>query len=287
MAQFWAYIWGLIVLFAGVRGLLALGPIKGPVAGGDASVKTQYNGAGEHMKGVLVHPLVPVALVEFVAICGMTEEARPLTDFGTNCVVEASESAGSKFGPVRALKLVENGGPFRAGPGDGSDAIIEVVTGFGAFKAAKFTASTAVLGGSGKTSIDSCVVVASEACVACGTIVASETSVSGGAVGASIACGTVVASEASASGGTVVACGTVVASEASVSGGAVVASISGGTIVTVVASEASVSDGAIVASETSVACSRSIVVAKFRSNRAGRGVAPDTTVARVSRSQSK
>ena len=57
------------LLYDGVS--LALGSEEGPVAGRDGFVVLSYghgHGAGEDVQGELLHPLVPVALVELCAV---------------------------------------------------------------------------------------------------------------------------------------------------------------------------------------------------------------------------
>ena len=62
------------------------------------------------MEGVLLDPLVVVALVELVAFRRVPEEAGPLTDLGTDGVIEAPVTSGAELVVVGALELLEYGG---------------------------------------------------------------------------------------------------------------------------------------------------------------------------------
>ena len=89
---------------------LSRGSFEGPVAGSDVTVVPQDNGTREDMEGVLLDPLVVVALVKLVAFRRMPEEAGSLTDFGTDGVIEAPVTSGAELVVVGALELLEYGG---------------------------------------------------------------------------------------------------------------------------------------------------------------------------------
>ena len=91
-------------------GALSRGSLEGPVAGGDVAVVSQDDGAGEDVEGVLLDPLVVVALVKLVALRRVPEESGPLADLGADGVVEAPVAAGTELGVVRPLELLEDGG---------------------------------------------------------------------------------------------------------------------------------------------------------------------------------
>lgn len=124
--------------------MLALRSIERPIAGGDASVVAQDNGTRKHVQGVLLDPLVPIALIKLVAVCRMPEKTRAVTHFRTDGVVEVPEASGAELVPVTALELIEDSGLFRAGPCNGSDRAGSEFR-FRAFEPAEFPTSAAVL----------------------------------------------------------------------------------------------------------------------------------------------
>lgn len=81
------------------------------------------------MEGELLNPLVPVALVELGAVCGVSEQARPLTHLRAQGLIECPEAAGSKLlpgarvpvvdsGVAAGVKLAEHSGPVLRGSAD-------------------------------------------------------------------------------------------------------------------------------------------------------------------------
>jgi len=70
-------LWDSLMLsFSNPCSSLTLRPEEGPVAGGDGLVVLadgHGDGAGEDVKRELLNPLVPVALVELGAVCGVPE----------------------------------------------------------------------------------------------------------------------------------------------------------------------------------------------------------------------
>ena len=56
---------------------LSRGSFEGPVAGSDVTVVPQDNGTREDMEGVLLDPLVVVALVELVAVFLVDDSLAP------------------------------------------------------------------------------------------------------------------------------------------------------------------------------------------------------------------
>jgi len=96
------------LLYDGVS--LALGSEEGPVAGRDGFVVLSYghgHGAGEDVQGELLHPLVPVALVELCAVCRMSEESRPLTYFGSKGLIEGTMTSRSELLPDAEIPVVD------------------------------------------------------------------------------------------------------------------------------------------------------------------------------------
>jgi hypothetical protein len=79
---------------------LTLGTVKGPVAGGNTTIKAQYDGAGEHVQGVSLHPLIPVALVELVAISWMTEKSGSFTNLWAESFVKVAVATRAKLIPA-------------------------------------------------------------------------------------------------------------------------------------------------------------------------------------------
>lgn len=61
------------------------------------------------MEGELLNPLVPVTLVELGAVCGVPEQAWPLTDLGAQGLIECPEAARSKLLPGAGVPVVDSG----------------------------------------------------------------------------------------------------------------------------------------------------------------------------------
>ena len=177
--------------------MLALRSIKRPTASRDAGVEAQHDGAGEDVQGVLLHPLVPVALIEFVTICGVPKEAGTFANLRTDGIVEVSEPAGTEFVPVGTLEFVEDGRPFGVRPVNCSNAIgpgRPAETGFGALEATVAAASARILVGSGwrwgwrsgstgtatETGSASGTIITTESGSTGGTVVTTETGSTGG-----------------------------------------------------------------------------------------------------------
>ena len=59
------------------------------------------------MEGELLNPLVPVTLVELGAVCGMSEQARPLAHLRTQGLIECPEAAGSELLPGAGVPVVD------------------------------------------------------------------------------------------------------------------------------------------------------------------------------------
>ena len=83
------------------------------------------------MQSKLLNPLVPVTLVELGAVCGVPEQARPLTDLWAQGLIECPEAARSKLlpgarvpvvdsGVAAGVKLAEHSGPVLRGSADSS-----------------------------------------------------------------------------------------------------------------------------------------------------------------------
>ena len=61
------------------------------------------------MEGELLNPLVPVTLVELGAVCGVSEQAWPLTDLWAQGLIECPEAARSKLLPGAGVPVVDSG----------------------------------------------------------------------------------------------------------------------------------------------------------------------------------
>ena len=86
------------------------------------------------MESELLNPPVPVALIELCAVRGMSEQAWPLTDLRAEGLVEASEASRAKLLPGPGVPVVlgrgqfaQHGRPGLAGPGDGGDALAQLL----------------------------------------------------------------------------------------------------------------------------------------------------------------
>ena len=86
------------------------------------------------MESELLDPLVPVALIELCAVCGVSEQSRPLTDLRPEGLIEASEAARAKLLPGPGVPVVLGRGEFaqhcRPGlsrPGDGGHSLAELL----------------------------------------------------------------------------------------------------------------------------------------------------------------
>ena len=88
---------------------LSRGSFEGPVAGSDVTVVPQDNGTREDMEGVLLDPLVVVALVELVTLGGVSEQAGTLTNLRSDGVVEAAIAARAELVEAGAFELLKDG----------------------------------------------------------------------------------------------------------------------------------------------------------------------------------
>jgi len=59
------------------------------------------------VQGELLHPLVPVALVELCAVCRMSEQSGSLTYFGSKSFIEGPVTSRSKLLPDTEIPVVD------------------------------------------------------------------------------------------------------------------------------------------------------------------------------------
>lgn len=73
------------------------------------------------MEGVLLDPLVVVALVELVTLGGVSEQAGTLTNLWSDGVVEAAIATRAELVEAGAFELLKDGWTVLDGGADGSD----------------------------------------------------------------------------------------------------------------------------------------------------------------------